>query len=95
MKIVTIQQALRHVSLNPELDTNNLLEVPTHELISRTLFEIANGAQLGNTRAMSRANAARAMILNRLVGKRHTGSHPATEKRVQLKFIDLAGEVEK
>ena len=38
---------------------------------------------------MNRANKARKMILDRLVGKRRAGSHPATRTEVRLEFIDL------
>lgn len=92
MKIVTIRQALQHVADNPELDTDVLLEVPVHELVCRTLFEIANQPDMRQRGSMARANIARGMILNRLVGRRRAGSHPATKTRAQLKFVDLTGE---
>ena len=92
MKIVTIKQALQHVADNPVPKTDDLLNLPSHELISRTLFEIANGVQASERGSLSRANTARNMILTRLVGKRRAGSHPATEVKVELEFIDLTGE---
>lgn len=96
MKIVTIRQALQHVADNPQLKTDVLLNVQVHELVARSLFEIANGAQLSERGSLARANIARNMIFNRLVGRRKAGSHPATEIKVQLEFIDLIGaEIEK
>ena len=91
MKIVTIRQALQHVVDNPVLKTDDLLSLPAHELVSRTLFEIANGAQISERGSMTRANVARNMIFNRLVGRRRPGTHPATPQKVELEFVDLVG----
>jgi hypothetical protein len=86
---VTIQQSLQHVAANPEMPTDDLIGMPAHELISRTLFEIANGAELGNRKSMAQANIARTMIFTRLVGRRRAGSHPATRKENRIEFADL------
>lgn len=94
VKHVTIRQALQHVADNPVLKTDVLLDVPTHELVARTLFEIANGAQISERGSLARANAARNMIFTRLVGRRRAGSHPATHQKVELKFVPLAGELD-
>lgn len=91
MKVVTIRQALQHVVDNPVLRTDDMLSLPAHELVSRTLFEIANGAQISERGSMTRANIARNMIFNRLVGRRRPGTHPATHQRVELEFVDLTG----
>lgn len=92
MKHVTIRQSLQHVVDNPVLKTDDMIGLPAHELVSRTLFEIANGAQISERGSMSRANIARNMIFNRLVGRRRPGTHPATQRKVELEFIDLVGE---
>lgn len=92
MKIITIRQSLQHVVDNPVLKTDELITLPAHELVSRTLFEIANGAQVSERGSMARANIARNMIFNRLVGRRRPGSHPATDRRPTLEFVDLTGE---
>jgi hypothetical protein len=91
---VTIRQALQHVVDNPELKTDVMLDVHVHELVSRTLFEIANGVQVNDRRTLARANVARTMIFNRLVGRRRAGSHPATANRVEVDFVPLAGELD-
>lgn len=91
MKIVTIRQALQHVVDNPEMKTDDLISLPVHELVCRSLFEIANSAQINQRGSMTRANVARGMIFNRLVGRRRAGSHPVTQNRVDLKFVDLIG----
>lgn len=88
-KTVSIKQALQHVADNPVLKTDVLLEVRAHELVARTLFEIANGARAGDVRSQQRANAARELIFTRLVGKRRAGSHPATRSEVAIQIVDL------
>jgi hypothetical protein len=92
MKVTTIKQALQQVADNPHMDTDDLLNVKVHELVSRALFEIANGAQLRERGSMNRANVARNMIFTRLIGRRRAGSHPATNTKVKLDFVNLTGE---
>lgn len=89
MKHVTIREALQHVADNPVMSTDEMLQVRVHELVSRTLFEIANRADTSSRGSLSRANRARKMIMNRLVGLRRPGSHPATRKDVAIEFLDL------
>lgn len=89
MKITTIKQALQHVADHPEMKTDVILDVQVSELVSRTLYEIANGVQISERGSLTRANVARTMIFNRLVGKRRAGSHPATDQAVQLDMVDL------
>lgn len=92
MKTVTIRQALQYVVDNPEMRTDDLIGLPAYELVTRTLFEIANSAHADNRKSMQRANYARGMIFNRLVGRRRAGSHPATSKKQEIKFKDLTGK---
>lgn len=92
MKIVTIRQALQQVADNPTLKTDMLIDLPAYELVARSLFEIANGAQISERGSLARANIARNMIFNRLVGRRRAGSHPATQVKVELEFVNLTGE---
>lgn len=91
----SIKQALQHVADYPQMLTDEIIQVPTWELVSRTLFDIANRPDANVRGSMTRANKARKMILDRLVGKRRPGSHPATGAGVEVTFIDLtAGELE-
>lgn len=94
MRHTTIRQALQHVADNPYPATDEMLVIPVHELVCRTLFNIANNPMNGKRGAQSRANAARTMIFDRMVGKRQPGSHPATRKETQIAFANLTGEVE-
>lgn len=91
MKHVTVRQSLQYVADNPVLMTDDLIQVKVHELVSRTLFEIANHGDTSNRGSLSRANRARKMIMNRLVGLRRPGSHPATRQDVSIEFVDLTG----
>ena len=88
-KIITIRQSLQHVADNPMVNTDMILDIPAHELVSRTLFDIANGAELDDKGSQARANIARKLIFDRLVGKRKAGTHPATRRAVSLEFKDL------
>lgn len=89
MKTVTIQQALKQVADYPVMLTDELIQVPVHELVARALFEISNTPDASVRGSYTRANKARKMILDRLVGKRRAGSHPATRTVTQLEFADL------
>jgi len=83
MKVVTIRQALQQVADYPVM--------VVYELVSRTLYDIANRPDANVRGSMGRANKARKLILDRLVGKRRAGSHPATGEVDQIDFIDLTG----
>lgn len=91
VKIVTIRQALQRVADYPNMIDDELIQAPVHELVCRALFEIANTPDANQRGSMTRANRARKMILDRMVGKRRPGSHPATRSEVSIKFIDLTG----
>ena len=90
-KIVTVRQALQDVADRPYMETDEVIQLPVHELVCRNLFEIANRPDATQRGSMARANKARKLILDRLVGKRRAGSHPATRTEVQLDFVDLTG----
>jgi hypothetical protein len=92
MRHTTIRQALQHVADNPQIETDEMLVVPVHELVARTLFEIANNPMTGKRGAAAKANAARTLIFDRLVGKRQPGSHPATREKQAVEFVDMTGK---
>lgn len=91
MKTVTVQQALQNVADNPVPRTDELIQLPVHELMARSLFEIANQPDIKVRGSMARANRARKMIMDRLVGKRRPGTHPSTKAPVEIEFVDLTG----
>ena len=91
MKNTTIRQALQQVADYPEMLDDNHLTKPTHELICRRLFEIANGGDDSVRGSMTRANKARKMILDRLAGKRRAGTKPAAKSDTAIEFVDLTG----
>lgn len=95
MARVTIRQALQHVADNPTPSTDEVINLPAHELLCRNLFELANQPDANQRGSMTRANKARRIILDRMVGKRRPGSAPATRTKVEINFVDLtAGEIE-
>jgi hypothetical protein len=91
MKIVSIKKAMQYVTNHPEMQDDDLISLPVHELIVRTLFEIANSPKADDGKSMKQANIARDMIFNRMVGRRRAGSHPATGQQIEIRFEDLTG----
>ena len=91
MRAVSIQQALQQVADKPTMDTDDLLNCKVHELVARSLFEIANAPDSNKRGSLTKANTARHMIFTRLVGRRRAGSHPATKIKVEVDFINLTG----
>jgi hypothetical protein len=91
MKSVTVRQALQQVADYPVPLDDEVIQAPVYELVARTLFDIANRPDASVRGSMSRANRARRMILDRMVGKRRAGSHPATRTAVDIDFVDLTG----
>lgn len=89
MKTVSVQQALQHVADNPDLDTDELVQVPVWELVAHSLYEVANRPDASVRGSMARANKARKIILDRAVGKRMPGTLPATNHTEQVELIDL------
>ena len=92
MKRVTVRQALQHVADYPRPVDDDALNTPVHELVGRVLFDVANRPDAAVRGSMTRANRARKMIFNRLVGKRRAGSQPATQEDVEIEFLDLGGK---
>ena len=90
-KQVSVRQALQYVADYPVPLTDEVIQMPVHELVARSLFDIANRPDAAERGSMTRANKARKMILDRLVGKRRAGSHPATRAKIEVEFLDLTG----
>jgi len=93
MAHITVRQALQYVADYPNPLTDEVVMMPVHELVARTLYDIANKPDAGVRGSMTRANKARRMILDRLVGRRRPGSHPATRVDHSLEILDLGGEI--
>lgn len=88
----TIEEALQYVAANPERSTEAPIDAPVYELVGRTLFQIANSPESNVRGSLKRANRAQKMILDRMVGRRRPGTHPARAQVDSLKFVDLAAE---
>ena len=93
MVSVSIRQALQHVADHPEPATDVTLDLKVHELVARSLFDIANNPDAKVRGSMTRATRAQRLILNRLDGLRRPGSHPAARKSEELHFVDLTAGV--
>lgn len=93
VKHMSIQEALQYVADKPAIATDEIIELPVYELICRSLFELANSPNVNNKGSLRKANVARKILLNRMVGTRRTGSHPATRREISVEFVDLAGEL--
>lgn len=89
MKDVSVQAALQHVADHPDLDTDELIQVPVWELVARTLYDIANNPDSSVRGQNARANKARKIILDRHVGKRAPGTAPAARSTERLEMVDL------
>jgi hypothetical protein len=66
------------------------IDAPVYELVSRALFQVANSPDAGVRGSFAKANRAQKMILNRMVGRRRPGTHPAQTQSEEIEFIDLA-----
>jgi hypothetical protein len=91
VKTVTIRQALQQVADYPNPVDDEVVNAPVHELVCRALFDIANRPDASVRGSMARANKARKMILDRMVGKRRAGTTPAVRTKVEIDFVDLTG----
>lgn len=85
----TIPEALQYVADHPEQSQPDTIDVPVWELVARTLFDIALHPDRRVRGSMARANKAQKMIMDRLVGRRRAGTHPATVKEEAIEFVDL------
>jgi len=85
----TITEALKYVSNHPQPSTDDMTQTPTWELVGRRLFEIANNPDVKVRGSMARATRAQKIILDRLVGTRRAGTHPAQVKSDEIDFVDL------
>ena len=89
MKHKTIPEALQFVADHPRPSSDAPVDMPIWELVARKLFEIANQPNPSVKGSMSRATRAQKLILDRLVGRRRPGTHPAQVKGDEIEFVDL------
>ncbi len=88
---VSVRQALQYVADYPQPLNDEVLQMPVHELVARTLFDIANNPDASVRGSQARANKARGIILDRLTGKRKAGTKPVSGTQAAIKFLDLTG----
>ena len=85
----TVKQALEHYAANPVLP-EDVIDVPIHTLIARSLFAFANNPNPKVKGANARANRAQKILLERMVGRRNPGTSPASSAEEVLEFADLS-----
>ena len=91
----SIRDALEYVAKHPE-PTLDPIDTPVWELVARSLYDIANNPQPKIRGGLARATRAQRMILDRKVGRRRTGTHPAQKEQTSIAFKDLTqGRIER
>lgn len=87
----TIKQALEYVASHPEWSGGTPLNSPLWENVARALYEHAGSPDVRVVGAVGRSVRATKMILERTVGTRRAGTHPAQRAKAQLRHVDLTG----
>lgn len=87
MKSKSIKQALEHAANNPDAVLD--LDAPVYVHVAHALFDIANRPDPKVRGSMARATRAQKLILDRMVGLRRSGTHPAVAKDDTIEFLDL------
>ena len=85
----SIPDALEFVAKHSEPSSDSALEMPVWELVSRELFLIANSFNSKDRGSLNRATIAQGMLMDRMVGRRRPGTHPAQSKDTGIDFVDL------
>ena len=85
----SIADALQYVVDHPVRSTEAPIDAPVYELVGRALFHVANSPDQGVRGSLAKANRAQKLILNRMVGRRRPGTHPAQTRSEEIEFIDL------
>jgi hypothetical protein len=89
-----IAEALQYVADHPVRSTEAPIDAPAYELVSRALFQLANSPDASVRGSLGRANRAQKLILNRMVGRRRPGTHPAQSRSEEIEFVDLTVSTE-
>lgn len=93
MKHTGVKQALEYVTSHPEPETDAYIELYGWELVARRLVHIANNVDLNTRMGMRKASQAQKMVLDRMVGKRRPGTHPAARGSEAIEFVDLTAGI--
>lgn len=89
----SIADALQYVADHPARSTDAPIDAPVYELVGRALFQVANSPDAGVRGSLAKANRAQKLILNRMVGRRRPGTHPAQSQTEEIEFVDLTAGV--
>lgn len=85
----TVLEALQWVADHPLQSSVDTIDVPVWELVARQLYHVANSPDKRVRGSMNRATAAQKMLMDRLVGRRRPGTHPAQLSSDGIEFTDL------
>jgi hypothetical protein len=85
----SIAEALQYVVDHPMQGATAPIDTPAYELVSRALFLVANSPDSNVRGSFARAHRAQKLILNRMVGRRRAGTHPAQTQSEEIEFVDL------
>jgi hypothetical protein len=89
----SIADALQYVADHPARSTDAPIDAPVYELVGRALFQVANSPDSNVRGSFAKANRAQKLILNRMVGRRRPGTHPAQTQSEEIEFVDLTAGV--
>jgi hypothetical protein len=90
----SIAEALQYVADHPVGSTAAPIDAPVYELVCHALFQVANSPDASVRGSYAKANRAQKLILNRMVGRRRPGTHPAQTRTEEIEFIDLTVSTE-
>jgi hypothetical protein len=89
----SIADALQYVAEHPIGSTAAPIDAPVYELVCQALFQVANSPDSNVRGSFAKANRAQKLILNRMVGRRRPGTHPAQARTEEIEFVDLTAGV--
>lgn len=87
----SVREALEFVAEHPE-EPDEPVNAPVWELVSRTLFHVANSPDMRVRGSLARATKAQRIIADRLVGTRRPGTTPAQRRATVVHFLDLTAQ---
>lgn len=88
-----VRDALETVAARPPRPVDPTVDTPIWDLIASSLFYIANSPDKKVRGSMARATKAQKIILDRMVGRRRPGTHPAQASSEKIDFVDLTAGV--
>ena len=91
VKHKSVKEALDYVARHP-VPAEQPIQMPVWELVARQLFDAAHIVG-GTPKQLKRTSQAQKILLDRMVGRRRPGTHPAQVKADVLKVADFTKEI--